>query len=254
MKRNWPLVVLGIAAFIVFALATLPATIVTSRLARFGISAAGVSGSAWNGQAQVLQAGALNLGSATWKLHPLALFAARLQVDLQLTRPDGFARSAITLAPSGRTRFDQLTASVPLAALPSTVLPGGWTGTLNLKLAELTVERGWPVSATGTVEAVDLTGPARRPSRIGSFKVALPAPNRAATQEATPDELTGALSDMGGTLQIAGTLQLKRDRSYLIKGLVATRPDTPRDVADSLQFLGTPDAQGRRPFSLAGTF
>jgi general secretion pathway protein N len=250
MKRNWPLVVPGIAAFIVFALATLPATVVTSRLARFGISAAGVSGSAWNGQAQVLQAGALNLGTASWKLHPLALFTARLQADVQLTRPDGFAKSAITISPSGRTRFDQLTASVPLAALPPSVLPGGWTGTLNLKLAELTVERGWPVSATGTVEAVDLTGPARKPSRIGSYKVALPAPNQATTQ----NELTGALTDMGGTLQIVGTLQLKPDRSYVIEGLVATRPDTPRDVADSLQFLGTPDAQGRRPFSLAGTF
>jgi hypothetical protein len=66
--------------------------------------------------------------------------------------------------------------------------------------------------------------------------------------------LAGALTDMGGLLQITGTLQLKADRSYLVEGLVATRPETPRDVADSLQFLGTPDAQGRRSFSLAGTF
>ena len=250
MKRIWPLVVLGVAAYSVFALATLPASFVTSRLAPFGINAAGVSGTAWNGRAQVLQAGAANLGGATWKLHPLALLSARLHADVQLTRRDGFAKTGVLLSPSGRTRFSQLTASIPFSALPPTLFPGGWNGTLNLKLAELTVDHGWPVSAVGTIEAVDLIGPARKPAKVGSYKVVLPAPN----QTAAKDVLAGALTDMGGLLQITGTLQLKADRSYLIEGLVATRPETPRDVADSLQFLGTPDAQGRRPFSLAGTF
>jgi len=176
--------------------------------------------------------------------------SARLHADVQLTRRDGFAKTGVLLSPSGRTRFSQLTASIPFSALPPTLFPGGWNGTLNLKLAELTVDHGWPVSAVGTIEAVDLIGPARKPAKVGSYKVVLPAPN----QTAAKDVLAGALTDMGGLLQITGTLQLKADRSYLIEGLVATRPETPRDVADSLQFLGTPDAQGRRPFSLAGTF
>jgi general secretion pathway protein N len=250
MKRIWPLVVLGVAAYIVFALVTLPASFMTSPLARFGINVAGVSGTAWNGRAQVLQVGAADFGSVTWKLHPLALFSARLGADVQLTRRDGFAKTGLLLSPSGRATFNQLTASLPFAALPPTLFPGGWNGTLNLKLAQLTIDQGWPVAAVGTIEALDLTGPARKPAKIGSYKVVLPAPNRTPAK----DVLAGALTDMGGLLQITGTLQLKADRSYLVEGLVATRPETPRDVADSLQFLGTPDAQGRRSFSLAGTF
>lgn len=250
MKRIWPLVVLGVAAYIVFALATLPASIVTSRLTRLGINAAGVSGTAWNGRAQVLQAGTANFGSVTWNLHPLQLFTARLGADVQLTRRDGFAKTGLLLSPSGRATFSQLTASLPFSALPTTLFPGGWNGTLNLKLSELTIDHGWPVAAVGTIEALDLTGPARKPTNVGSYKVVLPAPN----QTPSKDVLAGALTDTGGPLQITGTLQLKADRSYLVEGLVATRPDTPRDVADSLQYLGAPDAQGRRQFSLAGTF
>lgn len=246
MKRTWPLAALGIAAYIVFALFTLPAGILLSRLAPYGIVAAGVDGTAWKGRAQVLQAGNTNLGSATWNLHVLPLFLARLQADVKLTRVDGFAQAAITATPSGRISLNQLTASLPLATLPPGATPGGWAGTINLKLAELTVEQGWPVRIEGTIETMDLTGPARKPANMGSYKVTFPA-----TQ--STEELAGALTDLGGPLEIAGTLRLKPDRSYLIEGVVATRPDAPKAIADSLQYLGAADAQGRRPFSIAGT-
>jgi hypothetical protein len=40
----------------------------------------------------------------------------------------------------------------------------------------------------------------------------------------------------------------------VVEGLVAPRADASKAVTDTLRFLGTPDAQGRRPFSLAGTY
>ncbi|HEY4368558.1 MAG TPA: type II secretion system protein N [Steroidobacteraceae bacterium] len=250
MKRIWPILALGVTAYLVFALVTLPASLFTSRLASSGIHAVGVTGTIWNGRAQMVQAGRVNLGSASWKLHPLALLTAHLSTDLELTRTDGFVKTALLLSPSGRLQFTQLTATVPLSALPPAFFPGGWSGTLNLRMADLTIDHGWPASATGTIEAVDLTGPARKPANVGSYKIAFPAPGQAAGKDA----LVGALTDMGGPLQITGKVQLKTDRSYLIDGLIAATPAAPRDVANMLQFLGTPDAQGRRPFSLAGTF
>ena len=71
--------------------------------------------------------------------------------------------------------------------------------------------------------------------------------------ELTGNELVGALSDMGGPLEIAGNVRLSPDRSYLIEGSVAPRPEADKSMTDSLQILGAPDAQGRRPFSLSGT-
>jgi hypothetical protein len=52
---------------------------------------------------------------------------------------------------------------------------------------------------------------------------------------------------------VNGTIDLKKDRSYLVSGLIATRPDAPGDMARTLEILGEPDAQGRRQFSIEGS-
>ena len=38
------------------------------------------------------------------------------------------------------------------------------------------------------------------------------------------------------------------------EGLVAARTGAPPELINNLRFLGSPDATGRRPFSVAGTF
>ena len=248
MKRVWPLVALGVGAYLVFAVATLPASLLTSRLGPMGVNTAGVEGTVWKGRAQVVQVANSNFGSVRWDLHVLALLTARLQADVELTRIDGFARGVVTASPSGNVRLRNVTASLPLSALPAGSLPRGWQGTLNLKLADLAVEKGWPTVIDGTVEAVDLVGPPRRPANIGSYKLTFPDPNAK-----TAEGLAGALVDTAGPLQITGTLLLKPDRSYQLDTLIATRPTTPREIVDALQILGPPDAQGRRPYSQEGT-
>jgi general secretion pathway protein N len=248
MRRWWPLAALGIGAYLLFAIVTLPAQIALSRLESFSVRAAGVSGTVWSGRAQVLKVNDVHVGGVEWDLHILPLFAARVDADVKITRIDGFLQTEVIATPSGSLRFEGLTGSLPLTALPPNAIRGGWTGTLNLKLASLDVEKNWPVSADGTVEAIDITGPASKPLNLGSYKATFPAGS------AADGSLTGALTDIGGPLQVSGTLQLKAaDRSYHIEGTIAARPDAPRDVVNTLQFLGPPDEQGRRPFGTEGT-
>ncbi len=247
MKKIWPLVVLGVACYLVFAVWTLPASVLLRWLPA-NVHVDGVHGTAWRGTAAVVQVDSAMLGEARWTLHPLALFLARLKADVNLKRTDGFAQGLIS-ASASQIKITDLAGSLPLAALPQQVAPGGWTGTLNLRLSNLQIAQGWPTAIDGTVEILQLTGPARSPTNIGSYKVTFPAPT--ASNDAST--LVGAITDVGGPVQIAGTLQLKSDHSYVIDGLIAARPDAPRDVQNALQFLGAPDAQGRRPFSLSGT-
>ena len=248
MKKNLWLVALGVAAFVLFALVTLPARVVLKPLASHGIIVNGVTGTFWKGTAQVVQAGAINLGSVEWDMHALPLLTGRVVADVKLTRADGFVQANVSATPSGRIALSELMASLPLSTLPPSVAPQGWLGKVNVKLASLVVANGWPASAVGTVEVIDLVGPPRQPAAMGSYKLTFPEQSRS-------DVITGALTDINnGPLQIAGTLELKAaDRSYVINGLVATRPDASPQLANSLQFLGPPDAQGRRPVSLAGT-
>ena len=113
---------------------------------------------------------------------------------------------------------------------------------MNLKLARLVIENGWPIEAEGGVEAIDIVGPANKPANLGGYKVTFP-PDAAAD-----GVVKGAIVDLGGPVQISGTLELKAaDRSYHIDSMIGTRADAPREVVNALQYLGPPDAAGTAP-------
>ena len=246
MKKPWPLLALGIGAFLILALLTLPASVVLSFVHPADVTLSGISGTIWKGRAQAVRSGTVHLGSVDWGINLLALFRGRLGADVKVARTDGFAQGSIAASASGIT-LRKFNASLPVSALPPSVVRGGWTGTLNLKLAELVLANAWPVTLSGTIEVTDLVGPANRPAALGNYKVVFPE------GAAKGDTLTGTLTDAGGPLAVNGTVQLNKNRSYLVTGMIATRPDAPSDMARTLEILGEPDAQGRRQFTIEGT-
>jgi general secretion pathway protein N len=246
MKQPWPLLALGVGAFLILALVTLPASVVLSFVHPANVTLSGISGTIWNGRAQAVRSGTMHLGSVDWGLNVLSLFTGKLGADVKVARTDGFAQGSVAAGAGGIT-LRKFNASLPIGALPPNIVRGGWTGTLNLKLAELALDNAWPVTLSGTIEIADLVGPANRPAALGGYKVVFPE------GAAKSDTLTGTLTDTGGPLAVNGTVQLKKDRSYLVSGLIATRPSAPSDMARTLEILGEPDAQGRRQFSIEGT-
>jgi general secretion pathway protein N len=247
MKKPWPLLALGIGAFLILALVTLPASVVLSFVHPANVTLSGVSGTIWKGRAQAVRSGATHLGSVDWDLHMLSLFAGKLGADVKITRSDGFAQGSIAAGASGRLTLRKFSASLPVSALPPNIVRGGWTGTLNMQLTELAIENAWPVALNGTVVVADLVGPANRPAALGGYKVVFPE------GASNSDTLAGTITDTGGPLAVNGTVQLKKNRSYLVSGMIATRPDAPSDMARTLEILGEPDAQGRRQFSIEGS-
>ena len=246
LNRTIWLVVLGIFAFALMALVTLPASVAVGPLGKRGIIVSGVGGTIWNGSAQVVQTGQVNVGAVQWKLHALGLLGAKAIADVKITRSDGSIETTVTAQPSGQLLFENLFASLSLDSLPPSV-SFGWRGTVRTRLTTLEIVDNWPHRAVGTVEVTDLIGPPRQPAPMGGFKLAFP-------EQAPPGVVAGALTDLSGPLQVAGTLELKAaDRSYLINGLVSPRADASPQLVNSLQILGIPDAQGRRPVSLSGT-
>ena len=246
MKQLWPLLALGIGAFVILALLTLPASVALSLVHPPNVTLSGISGTIWNGRAQAVRSGTMHLGSVDWSISMLSLFRGKLGADVKVARTDGFAQGSVAAGAGGIT-LRKFNASLPISALPPNIVRGGWTGTLNLRLAELALDNAWPVTLTGTIEVADLVGPANRPAALGGYKVVFPE------GAAKSDTLTGTLTDTGGPLAVNGTVQLKKDRSYLVSGMIATRPNAPSDMARTLEILGEPDAQGRRQFSIEGT-
>ena len=247
MKLRW-LIIFGFIAFVAFAIVSLPASVLFGFLQSHGITAAGTQGSVWNGRAQMLQVQGTNVGAIEWDLHALALFALKLKADVTLTRAEGVAQATVSLRSIDVITFENLDANLPLGAL-SGLAPPGWGGTVNLRFAELQLDNGWPRDANGTAEILNLSSASQASALTGSYKISFPS----TTVDAGEGVIAGDLVDLGGPLQLNGELQLRPDRSYLLTGMVAARPEAPSNLANQLQILGEPDAEGRRPFSLEGT-
>ena len=249
----WRLIAVGAGAYLVFVIATLPAARISGTLQKQGITLAGVSGTLWNGSAAAVQAGGISLGQVDWKVSALRLFTGTVSAELHAKRDDGYIDAVVGIGAGNKIALRDVRGSLPIAALASLGLPGGvtgWSGTLQLQLQQLTLENRWPTQIIGSVQAGNLIGPPNQPALLGSFRVEFPAPNA----NAASGELIGAVSSLDDSpLDAVGTLRLAATRNYQIDAQVATRPGAPASINKALQYLGEPDAQGRRPFSMAGS-
>jgi len=248
MKLHTKLIITGACAYLVFMIATAPASLLF-KFAHNHVQAGAVTGTVWHGKATTLQAGILNLGDAEWNLNVLPLFIGRIGADIKLVQPKGFAQGHVNVSFGGKIKLKNVSASLPFdSILGSGGLPGGWTGTAQIKLDELALTNNWPSSAKGTVDAMSVTGPANAPTDLGNYRITFPAP------ESTATSLVGDLQDLdGAAISVSGKLILGSDHSYQLNSMIATRPNTPESITQGIQYLGEADAQGRRPFSVSGT-
>ena len=206
MKFRTKLVVTGLCAYLLFLIATIPASMLF-RFAHNQILAGAVSGTVWHGKAGTLQAGLLNLGDAEWTLHVLPLFTGHLVADVKLTQPKGFAQGKVNVSLGGQIKLSNLSASLPFGSIMgSGGLPGGWTGTAQIKMEELVLKNNWPTIAKGTIDAIDVTGPATEPADIGNYRIVFPAEGSASSP------LSGDIRDMdGAAIGVSGKLIVKAD-------------------------------------------
>jgi len=253
---RWRWVGLGVGAYIIFLLATLPAALIAKRLQSQGIVADGIGGSVWNGHAAALQIRGMSVGEVHWRIHPTGLLLGRLNADIKIKRDDGFAETYFSMRRNGDIAFTDLRATLPIPVLNSFAnrsgagmngMLGGWRGLLRLQLSELAIERSWPTQIVGNVDAQELVGPARQPTAIGSYRIEFASAKGGA-------ELQGSIaSQPDAPLDVVGVIRLQPNRQYVIDAQVGTRANAPASIGKALEYLGPADAQGRRPLSLAGS-
>lgn len=251
-KFGW-LIALGVLAALAFAVATLPAAVLSGSLERAGFSVTSLSGSVWSGQADGLAWRGAPLGDAHWRVSAAPLLLGRISGDVNLVRADGSAASGVAGTLGGEWRFDSMRVDLPveaLGALPIGV-PKGWRGRVSAEVDELVLKDGWPTVLRGTLVMHDLVAPPPRNAPVGSFDVVMPDPEG---PSASSDTLTGRVRDRNGPFAVDALLTLSRDRSFLLDGTLVPRGPVAPELERSLELLGPADSSGRRPFSVSGTF
>ena len=251
MKRYGWLVALGLGAVAVFALLTLPATLIGKQLRQFGLDATAYQGSVWSGEARNLGANGSSIGDLRWKISPFGLLRARLSGHLLLTRADGSLETDFEAGLSGKLRLRSAELSLPLSMFDSLPIgvPSGWRGQISGTIEELLIVDGWPAELTGNLNLDSLTAPPPRNAQVGSFQLTMPdsfSPRK-------EGELSARIVETDGPLSVDARLTLEANRNFLLEGTLAPKAGVPPGLERSLRLLGPADAAGRREFSIGGS-
>lgn len=247
MRRPQLLLTAGLAAFLLFMLAFLPASLAL-RFVPPEIELRGLRGSVWYGRAAEVRLRGQPLGALRWSNRPWRLLLLQADYGLQLQLEGGTVAMDVRTRGAGRFELTQVRGGFPVAAVAGLIGPHGWSGNAELDVARFVVQDGFPVSASGTVTVRQLTAPGERGANIGAFELTL-------GEGAVGGEgIAGRLRDLDdGPMRVRATLELKLDRSYLLSGEVAALPAAGPAVLNTLAFLGPPDSLGRQPFAIEGT-
>jgi general secretion pathway protein N len=240
------LVIVGLVVFAAVIVATLPASLLASRLPP-ELAVEGPSGTIWNGAADEVRLRGAPLGSLTWIAEPGALLRGALAFHVEIVRPDGFVRGRLAATLSGALEGDGLELDLPITALHPEHADDAWAGALSGRIEHVRLEQGWPVALTGTFGIGHLRPPGSA-LEIGGY--AIEFDGRANTAE----KLVGRVRDVDAPLLVRGQLEIRHERAYLLQGEVTPRPGASPDVERAVAFLGPPDAAGRRSFEITGTF
>jgi hypothetical protein len=235
--------ILVIVAFIATVLVRLPARALLLMLPA-DVACEAPDGTVWRGSCGRLRMGAIAVSGLSWRLHPATLLRLRLCADLASEDPAARGHARVELAPDGAIAISAMAASF---ALPggAGLVPPGVSGTLQLAIDSARIADAHLVAVQGSVELQQLhiENPA---ADLGGFALQFAPPNQSAA-------IVGQLRDLNGPLSVSGVLQLSPSGSYDLEGSVAARPGASDELMQLLQWLGPPDAQGRRALSLSGT-
>jgi len=240
------LIAAAVAAFLVCLVAMMPAHQIASRLPA-GVELGGVGGTIWSGKARSLAVNGRSIGAVQWSCRPWRLLLLEWSCKVGLKPPGGEVAGDLS-GDFGQAVVGQgLRGRVPIAAFEGIATPRGWTGELELDVAEIRLVGRRPVEANGTLFLRALRAPGLGGQVLGDFELVV--------GEGTvgSESLNGRLRDLGGPLHVRGSIELDAEGRYLLTGDASPGPGAGPAIFDTLSFLGPPDRQGRRPFTIEGS-
>jgi general secretion pathway protein N len=247
---RWKIAVLGVALFLVFLVATLPAQLAYAfakqNVARdLPLILDHVQGTVWSGRAAPVQIGGQRLDSLSWDVNALALLIGRVQAQVEFRYGDSYGKANVARGFTGKIYARDVEARIALQRMKivSQLLPLGMQGALLLNVTRFDLDRRSILAAEGALawDGAVITVPQR--TEFGNLRVTLGAEG---------DSVKGTLTDGGGPLQAEGLLLIGHDGNYKFTGAFAVRDPSQTLLAQGLQFIGRPGADGKIAVANAG--
>ena len=237
------LIALGILTFVIGIIALFPARVAVHWMVPDAIPISGIEGTVWSGSAAAATVEGIYLRDIEWQMQPLRLLRGQLSYRIGALPISGFIESEVNVGFGGAISMNELTASVPLSLFASVIGVRGLEGTASVTLQRLEVIDGLATAADGTVQIAGLIVPEISRTSLGGYKADFFTQNNG---------IGASLEDTDGVIDLAGSLQIRADRSYNLVGLVAAKPAAPDRLTQQLQSLPAANDRGQREIRLEG--
>ena len=209
------------------------------------IPVSGIEGTIWRGTAAETSINGVYLQDIEWRLHPLAVFTGKLSYAVSATTVTGFLESEVAVSPSGRIEISDLTAAMPLSPFAKPLGVPGLEGGSQLKFARMAFSDGAMTAADGNLQVMNLVVPRLGRESLGGFSADFYTQNNG---------VTASVEDSDAVVDLAGSLQIKNDRSFQFNALVLPIANTPQSVRQQLKLLPPPNDRGQYEIRLEGIF
>ncbi len=239
------LLVVACLTIIIALLATFPARVAYSWVSPPFVSISGIDGTIWNGSARAFATHGVYLTDLTWTMRPLRLLTGKAHYEVSGSPVAGFFESEVAVSFGGTITLRELRASLPLQMFEGAANIAGLRGNASLQFERLELVAGRPAAMDGTLDVANLVVPIVSGSSLGGYRAEFFTQNNG---------IVASIEDTDGVVDLAGSLQLRNDKTYAFLGQVAAKPDTPAQVSRQLRFLPPGNSRGRHELRLEGAY
>lgn len=238
---------IGVSLYLLFLLVNVPAALVW-QLAPLpqGVSAAGLSGTIWKGQADQVSVAGRQLEQLSWELHPSQLLTGQAGLSFRLNGGVAKGQGTVSYGLSG-LEVDNLRFSAPLPwLLGNTRLPfrTQLSGNATLNLNDSAQGTPWCDRLSGRVlvDALDVR------NQFGQY----PLGNLAGTLSCDQGNLKLSMDEAENSVGVQGEALLLADNQVQVTAQIKPTDSQPQDLRQALSFLGQPNADGAYPINYNG--
>ena len=207
------------------------------------LAISGIHGTVWSGKADAVAMEGIYLSDVSWLIRPMHLFTGKLVYRVKGAPISGFVEANVGIGIGGTLTISDLTASLPLFALAQTLKVRGLRGEASLQFDRIQVRDGLPIMASGTVQVNNLLAPSLSRESIGGYRAEFFTQNNG---------VAASVEDTDGVLELAGSLQIKDDRSYQFIAQLVAKPETPATLRKQMQYLGPANERGQQELRIEG--
>lgn len=245
MRSRRSLLILGSLVFIAGLVASIPARVAVGIVAQPGVAVSGVSGTIWSGSAEEASVAGIYLRDLKWESSVLPLFTGKLAYRVEATPVSGFVETDVRIGFNRTIYLSDFRAAMPLEILAGVNNAQAISGSASAQFERVEIVGDLAVAADGVIQVANLVIPEVARESLGSFRADFNTQNNG---------IVASIEDTDGVLDLAGSLQIRTDRTYQFLAQVILTAKTPDAVRQQLQRLPPPNARGQYELREEGQF